>query len=380
MRARTRLTIWVVLTAIVLSTGIGVFSLINSRSSDYKVIDEKIEVVIRDIMRSESEPLSAALYSIESHKYDFALAITPKGATPIEVLTTSDGANRDVTFRERSLELENGDLITISAPTAEITQNFRESTIQLSGFIFLLNTLYIIIGFFYIRGVSRREDRLALSRMQAFIGDASHELRTPLTVIKGYSELLTSGQLTEEPQRNQAQTRVTNEIKRMENIITDLLLLAELGEIRKGTFEPVNLGELVEGHARDFAALYPQRQVEIAIEDVTVEANPEHLHRLLNNALGNIARHTPANAPVRISLNSGEKKRLVIEDGGPGLPPEAYGKAITKFERFDKSRSREKGGSGLGMSIMQAIVEEHKGTFLLRRSDLGGVALEILLP
>ena len=83
--------------------------------------------------------------------------------------------------------------------------------------------------------------------------------------------------------------------------------------------------------------------------------------------------------PVNVTLNSGEKKKLLIEDGGPGLPSELYGEAISTFKRFDKSRSRDKGGSGLGMSIMQAIVAEHKGSITLRKSSLGGLAIEILL-
>ena len=329
---------------------------------------------------AQTEALSAALYSIQSRKYDFSLSITPAGAPPVEVLSSSTEDGPVDTFRRYSLALPNGDIITISAPTGDIESNFRNNAVQLSGFVAVLNVLYIFLGFFYVRGVSRREDRLALARMQAFIGDASHELRTPLTVIKGYSEMLAHQSMVNAEDRARANARVSTEITRMENIISDLLLLAELGEMREVLLNRINLGELVAGHARDFSMLHPTRKIEIDIELIEINGDAEHLHRLITNALSNIARHTSDEAPVRISLHALPKKTLVIEDGGGGLPESMYGKAAVQFQRFDRSRSRDKGGSGLGMSIMQAIAAEHKATFEIRKSSLGGVALEIIFP
>lgn len=380
MRAQARLTIWVVITAIIFSTGIGFFSLHAARASDYEAIDKKIEIIFRDVMLSQKEPLSAALYSIQSHKYDFALIVTPQGAPPIEVMSTSEDMGPEASYRRHNLVLDNGDVITIAAPTSDIEATYKRNAIQLGGFIAVLNMLYIVLGFFYVRGVSRREDRLALARMQSFIGDASHELRTPLTVIKGYSEMLANQQMSAPEDRLRAQTRVSSEITRMENIISDLLLLAELGETREISLKNIHLSEIVTGHARDFATLNPARTVEIDVDPLDIDGDVEHIHRLLNNALSNIARHTPEDAHVRISLHASPKKTLLIEDGGPGLPPEMYGKAATHFQRFDRSRSREKGGSGLGMSIMHAIAAEHRASFEIKRSSLGGVALEIIFP
>ena len=371
---------WVVGTAIALSTGIGVFSLFNSRASEYRAIDSKVSIVLHDVMMSEAEPLTAALYSIESHKYDFALILTPVDALPIEILSTSDGYSKKGPFRRHEITLGNGDVITVAASTLDIDKGFRQNSIQLAGFIMILNLFYILLGIYYVRGVSRKEDQIALAKMQSFIGDASHELRTPLTVVKGYSEMLSADQFTDPEMKQRAFQRVNGEIKRMENIISDLLLLAELGEMRKPNFDDVDLSEITRSHVDDFQTLQPQRKVETSIEEVTIKGDAEHLHRLFSNSLANIARHTPQDAPVRITLSGGEKKKLLIEDGGPGLPDGMYGEVITHFQRFDKSRSRDKGGSGLGMSIMQAIVAEHHGSFRIRKSDLGGVALEILLP
>jgi signal transduction histidine kinase len=102
---------------------------------------------------------------------------------------------------------------------------------------------------------------------------------------------------------------------------------------------------------------------------------------MIQNIFSNIRRHTPATAPVLVQLRGkGKEIHLRIEDGGPGLPEDAYNKASYEFERFDRSRSRDTGGSGLGLSIIAAIVKEHSGSISLSKSALGGLAIHIQLP
>jgi signal transduction histidine kinase len=79
-------------------------------------------------------------------------------------------------------------------------------------------------------------------------------------------------------------------------------------------------------------------------------------------------------------LKTGKSARIVIGDAGPGLPESAYQENIRSLARFDKSRSRENGGSGLGMSIMSAVIAKLNGSFALRKSDLGGLAIAVDLP
>ena len=217
--------------------------------------------------------------------------------------------------------------------------------------------------------------------MQRFLADASHELRTPLTVIKGYSEMLTKGQISVESDRERAFERVNSEIVRMENLIHDLLLLAELGETSVPIREEVDLSDLLNSYTRDFKTLNPQRSVSIDIEDsITCLGSTDHLRRLIQNVLNNISRHTPIDAAVKISLSrSGKRTILLLEDGGPGLPENSYRDGIELLNRFDTARSREAGGSGLGLSIIAAIVHEHGGTLGLRKSTLGGLTVEVTL-
>jgi signal transduction histidine kinase len=218
--------------------------------------------------------------------------------------------------------------------------------------------------------------------MQRFLSDAAHELRTPLTVIKGYSELLGARKIESQEDQEKAFTRVDHEVKRMESLINDLLLTAELNEATHLDFELYDISSALKTHLRDFEILSPERSIESSIETaLQIKASGDHIDRLVQNIFSNIKRHTPASAPVLVQLKSkGKEVHLRIEDGGPGLPEDAYNKASYEFERFDRSRSRDTGGSGLGLSIIAAIVKEHSGSISLSKSSLGGLAIYIQLP
>ncbi len=215
--------------------------------------------------------------------------------------------------------------------------------------------------------------------MQLFIGDASHELRTPLTVIKGYSELMSSPGITEE-QQARALERVRREVDRMEALVSDLLLLAEIRELPTSGHDTVNLSALVDRAVADFREDGPTRLVEEQVEGgVLVQGRPDFVVRLITNALSNISRHTRADAPARISLErTDDCLLLTVEDGGEGLP--VYGVRPDRFRRFDPSRSRSSGGSGLGMSIMSDLAESMGGSMGTSRSSLGGLCLTFTLP
>ncbi len=217
--------------------------------------------------------------------------------------------------------------------------------------------------------------------MQNFLGDASHELRTPLTVVKGYVELLSTQNMDEE-QRARAFDRVNSEVVRMEALINDLLLLAELGESKPVGAGSVNLSDLVLAAVEDLKALQPERSVRTSVEvGVSMHGTAELIQQLVSNLFANLRRHTPADTRVSVSLSKTDNQAtLTIDDAGPGLPAESYARGINHFQRFDASRSRESGGSGLGMSIMAAVVRQHGGTIELNPSPLGGLQTVINLP
>lgn len=230
--------------------------------------------------------------------------------------------------------------------------------------------------------------RLAVQRtsrsealMREFLGDASHELRTPLTVIRGYIEILNSGQELSEEQRERAMSRLVSESQRMSQTINDLLLLAELGEVRHEMSETVDLSELVANHVRDFSDQHNNRTVKSAIaSDVKVVGNTEQLSRMISNVLSNILRHTPPDAEVDIILSKIDQMAVVVfDDAGPGLSTELYARTKEGFQRFDRAHSKTGGGFGLGLSIISSIVQRHGGTLSLSPSPLGGLRTHITL-
>ena len=383
-----------------LSSVIGGFATMEARNSDLKRIDQSINTVSQRVSTYPSEAISAAILSVEEESLDLTLSlVTQEGIETVineshliypginsiadvkKALAGPISVESNNPFRFKAIEIAGGDYLIIAATLDELNTNFNSNLKNLGGFTLAADGLAIFFSIFLLRRHNRGLDAKALERMQRFLGDASHELRTPLTVIKGYNEMLSKGQMSDLVDRARAFSRVSSEIERMERLIHDLLLLAELGESRPTTFEEIDLTELVQAHANDFALFNQNRKIEITLEEsCPVQGSREHLNRLIQNCFSNIVRHTPPDAPVSISLKSkGKKVQLVIEDGGPGLPESAYRSEIEAMNRFDPSRSRESGGSGLGMSIIAAIVQEHNGKLELRKGNLGGLAVVVEL-
>ena len=385
----------------ILTAAIGTFISQQSYNSSINTIDRAINFTINDAASSPGEELSAALFHIEDYSLDQALYLISRDGTSTLVnqstITLFDeialpqviAATKKVTagfgsseYRFRALLISGGDYLVVAATSAEALQTYHSNLISVSFVTVLMSLIAYLLLLLYTRRLKKRDDEDALARMQAFLGDASHELRTPLTVIKGYVEMLSKGMMVEESDKNRAFTRVTSEIGRMENLIHDLLLLAELGESGNRDIETINLSEITKAHAKDFMTLNAHRKVSLSIApEIEVDVVRDYVLRFLQNALNNIQIHTDSVAPVSISLaKHGKFATLVIEDGGPGLPESAYKERVQSLNRFDKSRSRENGGSGLGMSIMAGVISKSGGELTLRKSALGGLAVVANIP
>ena len=385
----------------VLSILIGGYATLAARANDLEQIDQSLQKVVTRVNAFPSEAISAAILTIEDESLDLTLSlVTQEGDETIinesqliyngmsDLALVRRGLSGAVTtgdpneFRFQSAAIAGGDYLVIASSLDEINENFKSNLRSLGLVTAVADALAIFFSIYFLRRHNRGLDAQALQRMQRFLSDASHELRTPLTVIKGYNEMLSKGQFTQVADQARAFSRVSSEIARMESLIHDLLLLAELGESKPVDFIQVDFDELVQSHLNDFQVLNKSRKVTTSIpSNCFVNGSREHLNRLIQNCLSNIVRHTPSDAPVSVSLrNVGKRAELKIEDGGPGLPESAYGSEIKAMNRFDPSRSRESGGSGLGLSIIAAIVLEHNGELELSKSHLGGLAVTIRIP
>ena len=381
--------------------GIGSYSAFHTQSAELSEVNSSLDFVAQAALDNPEQSIGAALFAIEQLTLNATLTLlTQEGQETLvrESTLIYEGApDQDVIekaatrpisisaadpFQMRTVRLDHDGFIVIARSTKAITEHFEANIRALAIVTFFVDLIAGLLLFFYFRRTNRRDESASLARMQEFLGDASHELRTPLTVIKGYVEMLSKKQLASEQDQDRAFNRVGTEINRMENLIQDLLLLAELGESGSRDIEKMDLSELLSAHGTDFTTLNPGRTVVLKIEnDLSVVASRDYLSRFIQNAFTNIMRHTSADAAVTITgTRSGKNVLIMIEDAGQGLPESAYAENIRSLNRFDKSRSRENGGSGLGMSIMSAVIEKLNGTFSLRKSALGGLAVVVSLP
>ena len=397
----TRTSIFTILLVTVVTLGIGSYSAFHTRSAELSEVNASLDFVAQEAIDNPEQSIGAALFAIEQLTLNATLTLLTEEGQETVVRESSlsylgapakdlieKATARPVSIKSgdpyqlRSVRLDEKDFILIARSTNAITEHFEANLRALALFTFFVDLIAGLLLFFYFRRTNRRDEYASLARMQEFLGDASHELRTPLTVIKGYVEMLSKKQLVTAEDQDRAFTRVGTEINRMENLIQDLLLLAELGESGRRDIEKMDVSELLSAHGTDFTTLNPGRKVVLKIEnDLSVVASRDYLSRFIQNAFTNIMRHTGADAAVTITCSkSGKNVLIMIEDAGQGLPEGAYAENIRSLNRFDKSRSRENGGSGLGMSIMSAVIEKLNGTFSLRKSALGGLAVVVSLP
>jgi two-component system OmpR family sensor kinase len=218
-------------------------------------------------------------------------------------------------------------------------------------------------------------------RLRRFVADASHELRTPLTSIRGYAELFRrgAGQRPEDLERSMA--AIEAEASRMGVLVEDLLLLARLDQGRPLEIARVDLGAIATEAVEAARAIDPGRDVSLELDgDVSIDGDAGRLRQVLDNLLDNARVHTPAGTPARVRVaRDGEAVVLTVADEGPGLTPEAHERVFERFYRDDGARSRETGGAGLGLAIVDAITTAHGGE--VRALDVvEGASFEVRIP
>jgi two-component system OmpR family sensor kinase len=221
-------------------------------------------------------------------------------------------------------------------------------------------------------------------RMRRFVADASHELRTPLTSIRGYAELFRRGAADRPEDLAVAMRRIESEAGRMGGLVEDLLLLARLDEGRPLERRPVDLAVLAQDAAADARAVAPDRVVTVAVDGSAVVAGDDaRLRQVVGNLVRNALNHTPAGSPFSVEVHRADGRvSLAVVDHGPGLGQEQAGHVFDRFWRADPSRHRAgtPGGSGLGLSIVQALAVAHGGEVDLRPTPGGGATFRLLLP
>jgi two-component system sensor histidine kinase KdpD len=231
--------------------------------------------------------------------------------------------------------------------------------------------------------VARRSDELK----SALVDSVSHELRTPLAAIRATAGTL-ADPAVEWPADDVriAGGDIDREAERLARLVGNLL---DLGRIEGGALHPASapfvLADLVDDAVSRSSGLLGGRHVEVqvAADLPAVLVDAVHVDLVLANALENAARYTPPEAPIRIratALADAPRVRLTVEDGGAGVPEAALPRLFDKFYRVPRTNETARRGTGIGLTIVRGLVEAMGGAIAARRSELGGLALDIDLP
>ena len=221
------------------------------------------------------------------------------------------------------------------------------------------------------------------NKLRRFVADASHELRTPLTAIRGFAELHRQGAVKGEAATSELVGRIENESVRMGALVEDLLMLARLDQSRDLVSVPVDLTELVSEAVESARAAGPEHPISLNLpEEAFVLGDARKIHQVVANLLANARIHTPAGTLITVSIESNNEGTTVsIADAGPGLSEEDQARIFERFYRADPSRNRAKEeGSGLGLSIVDAVMQAHGGKVGVTSTLGEGATFSVFFP
>ncbi|MFH1730422.1 MAG: heavy metal sensor histidine kinase [Planctomycetota bacterium] len=224
----------------------------------------------------------------------------------------------------------------------------------------------------------------SFERIERFSSDLAHELRTPLTALKGEAEQVLLGKGSADELRALiAQHAETYE--QLNGMVTDLLTLSRQGTpAAKRQSERTDLAACIRETVDTFVPMAEEAGVALTCscpaEPCLVEGGAAALWRVLSNLLSNALRHTPSGGNVSVTLEPGEELSVTVKDTGGGITAEDLPHVFDRFYRGDKSRARETGGFGLGLSICKQIVEDHGGSISIKSEAGRGTEVIVRLP
>jgi len=224
---------------------------------------------------------------------------------------------------------------------------------------------------------------LTLERSEALrrgaMADVSHELRTPLAVARAELDALIDGI---RPCSKERLEQLHGRLLTLGRLLDDLydLALSDSGALNY-RFEPLDLSAILRSAIADREADCADKEIALRLQidgDLRMEGDPGRLRQVLDNLLANSLRYTDAGGFIRITaIGANDGIRISIADTPPGVEPAALERLFDRFYRVEASRSRAKGGVGLGLAICRSIVEAHRGSISARAADCGGLAIQI---
>jgi len=224
----------------------------------------------------------------------------------------------------------------------------------------------------------------SFGQLRRFTADASHEIRTPLTALRSVGEVALQDGKTNEQYREVIGTML-EEVDRLSRLADELLTLARAeGGQTHYTFEPLDLGGLAGDVAEQLEVLAEEREQRLVLhtdEHVVVHGDRLSLRQALMNLIDNAIKYSPAGTEVTVAVRREEDTAVIeVRDQGPGVAPEHRERIFERFYRIDPSRSREIGGTGLGLSLVKLTAERHGARVAVESPPEGGSLFRMILP
>lgn len=216
-----------------------------------------------------------------------------------------------------------------------------------------------------------------------FVANASHELRTPITIIKGFAETLQEMPELPPEMLSDIIEKIVRNCQRMDNLVKNLLTLADIENLPESRFQECDLVALIETCRQVVLAVYDKAEITIkkAKDAFIVCADPEILELAIINLLDNAAKYSNPPAQITVTIDQkADEVEINISDKGIGIPPQDLEHIFDRFYTVNKARSRRLGGAGLGLSIVKTIVEKHEGTICVSSTLGQGTTFTIHLP
>ena len=286
---------------------------------------------------------------------------------------------------------DNLTMVIMSSPV----ESLKESVQISNAFLMMIAIIVIILGSFIVFALAEQIEML-IDRLQAtntklksdlkkkeeqeklqraFIANVSHELKTPIALIQGYAEGLEEGLCNDEESRKYYSEVIADEADKMNQLVKELLELSSVESGKKFEKEVFNLSEMIESIADQSKILTDQKNVMLLkdiTENIMVKADVSKMESVVSNYLNNAIHYVNDGGQIIVSLHK-EKKNAVCKvfNSGSHIPEEDIKNIWDKFYKVDKARTRAYGGSGIGLSIVKAVMEGHNGSYGVSNKDDG---------